>query len=180
MKKSPFNNLTQQIKFIFINLILLLTLSNCSTTRINGGKIISKNIPFYFDNCCLATLIKGNGKIEVYEKKLKITIEKGSIKINPKFNNKTYTVGEIFLSLGRYTNKEKGNWTIYNHSEPINIGKTINSLKDSIDISKLKFEIPYYDKYMDLRNSWIVITTADEKRNGFNHSHSINKFQRYN
>ena len=168
-----------RLKFIFINLILILVFFNCSTTRINGGKLISKNVPFYFDNCCLATSIKGNGKIDVYEKKLKITIEKGSIKINPEFDNPAYTVGEIFLSLGRFTDKNKGKWRIYNHSKPINIDKKIISLKDSIDISKLKFEIPYYSKHMDLRNSWIVITTTDEERYGLNHSHSTGKLQKY-
>ncbi|MCC1483935.1 hypothetical protein [Winogradskyella immobilis] len=169
-----------RLKYVFINLILITILTNCSTSKINGRKLISKNVSFDFANCCLATLINGNGKIDVYEKKLKITIEKGSIKINPKFDNPTYTIGEIFLSLGRYTDKEEKNWRIYNHSKPINIDKKINSLRDSIDISKLKFEIPYYSKYIDLRNSWIVITTTNKERNGLNHSHSINKIQKYN
>lgn len=167
-----------RFKFVFINLIFILILTNCSTTRIDGGKLISKNVSFYFDNCCLATFIKGNGSIDVYEKKLKIKIEKGSIKINPEFDNPTYTVGEIYLSLGKYIDKEKGKWTRYNHSKSINIDKKINSLKDSIDISNLTFEIPYKD--LDLIDSWIIITTTDEERHGLNHSHSTNQFQKFN
>lgn len=167
------------LKFIFLIIIPALTLTNCSTVKMNRGKLISKDVTFHFENCCLATFIKGNGKIDVYEKKLKITIEKGDIKINPEFDNPTYTVGEIFLSLGRHIDKDKGTWRIYNHSKRVNIDKKIKSLEDSIDISNLKFEIPYYNSTIDLINSWIVITITDEKRYSLNHSHSINKFQKY-
>jgi hypothetical protein len=168
-----------QFKFIFIKLIFILILTNCSTAKIDGGKLISKNVPFYFDNSGLATFIKGNGKIDVYENKLKIRIKEGSIKINPEFDNPTYTVGEIYLSLGKYIEKEKGRWKRYNHSKSIKIDKKINSLKDSIDISNLKFEIPHNNN-SDLIDSWIIITTTDKERRGLNHSHSTNRFQKFN
>ena len=168
-----------RFKFVFINLILILILTNCSTAKIDGGKLISKKVSFYFDNSGFATFIKGNGNIDVYEKKLRIKIKKGTIKINPEFDNSTYTVGEIYLSLGKYFDKEKGGWKRHNHSKSINIDKKIKSLKDSINISNLTFEIPYNDN-SDLIDSWIVITTTDEERHGLNHSHSRNYFQKFN
>ena len=156
----------------------ILFLTHCSASRTDGGRLIAANVTFEFDNCCLATKIKGTGKVDVYKNKLKVQIIEGSMKINPEFDNPTYTVGDIYLSLGRYVENKNGVWTRFNFGDTLRLDQTISSLDDSLDLSGLTFEIPYHDK-KELSNSWIVITTTNETRLGLNHAHSINRRQKF-
>ena len=158
---------------------------NAFNIRINKDLIISphedifhRNIKFNFENCCLATNITGNGKIKRYEKILKVKIKKGKIKINPEFDHTKYTAGDIYMSLGKYVNREKGKWTVFNNSQKKTLNLTIDSINDSIDLSGMIFEIPY-SKNSELENSWIVITTTDETRRRTNYSHSKEKTQTF-
>ncbi|SHM83621.1 hypothetical protein [Polaribacter sp. KT 15] len=157
-------------------LILTLLISSCSSTKLENGKVKYRNIKLNFENCCLATNISGFGKIKVYEKKLKVKIKKGNIKINPEFDNPKYTVGDIYMSLGKYVDKEKGTWETFNRSQKKVLDFTINSINNSIDLSGMTFEIPYTDN-SELENSWIVITTTNETRKRTNYSHSTNRKQ---
>jgi len=165
-------------KIVTSYLTLIIFISSCSSTKLEYGKVRQRNIKLNFNNCCLATNIKGYGKIKVYEKALQVKIKKGSIKINSEFDNKTYTVGDIYMSLGKYVDKEKGSWTTFNRGQKKILDLTIDSLDDSIDLSGMVFKIPYNDK-SELENSWIVITTTDKTRKGTNYSHSIDKEQKY-
>jgi hypothetical protein len=167
-----------RLNIIILNLMIILIVTSCSSTKIERGKLIERNIKFKFDNCCLATNIKGSGKINLYEKKLIVKIKKGTIKINPESINKSYLVGYIYLSLGKYAGKKKGSWTTFNYGKKIHLNQKINSLNDSIDISSLNFEIPYNDK-SDFIDSWIVITTSYGDGPGTNYSHSIEKKQNF-
>ncbi len=159
-------------------LIMIFFITSCTTVKLEYGKVRERNIKLNFNNCCLATNIKGSGKIKVYDKALIVRIKKGSIKINPEFDNKTYTVGDIYMSLGKYVNKEKGSWDLFNKSQKKTLDLTIDSLDDSIDLSGMVFEIPYNNN-SELENSWIVITTTDETRKGTNYSHSIDKKKKF-
>jgi len=177
LAKIEMKNLNTFKTFFFYSTLILL-ISSCSSTKINRGKVLQRNIKLNFENCCLATSIKGFGKIKVYERTLKVKIKKGSIKINPEYDNPTYTVGDIYMSLGKYINTEKGTWTTFNRSLKKTLNEKIDSIKDSINISGMIFEIPYTKK-SELENSWIVITTTDETRKGTNYSHSKKqKFER--
>ncbi len=167
-----------KIKTFFYNLILVLFVSGCSSTKIETGKLLNKNINLEFDNCCLATKIKGSGTIKVYEKIVKIKIKNGSIKINPEYKNQTYTVGDIYMTLGKYIDKKKGIWNIFNKGPKQELDLKINSLNDSINLSGMRFEIPYSNK-SDLEESWIIIVTTNKTRKGYIYSHSVNKKQKF-
>ncbi len=163
-----------KIKLFFISAFIIV---GCSIFKNQNGKLVYRNIDFNFDNCCLATQITGTGKINVHENMLEVTIIDGSIKLNPEFSNKTYTVGNISLSLGRLNKKYK--WEPFNKGgNIISLNETISSISDSIDLSGYVFRIPYYNK-TDLLDSWIVITTTNEDRRGFNYAHSIGKNQSF-
>jgi len=159
-------------------LILASLIVSCSSTKLERSKVIDRNIKLNFENCCLATNINGFGTIKVYDRFLKVKIIEGSIRINSDFDNSKYTVGDIYISLGKYFNKEIGTWTTFNRSQKKVLDLTIDSSNDSIDLSGMIFEIPYTDN-SELENSWIVITTTDETRKGFNYSHSKDKKQKF-
>ena len=166
------------LKTSLFYLTLTLSILSCSSAKIENGKVRHRNIKLNFENCCLATNINGFGKIKVYEKILKVKIKQGNIKINSEFDNPTYTVGDIYMSLGKYVNKEKGTWITFNTSQKKVLDLTIDSFKDSIDLSAMVFEIPYTHK-SELENSWIVITITNETRKGTNYSHSTDKKQKF-
>ena len=165
---------TTHLVFIFLLLGLSILATRCSPSKVHHAKLLHENIDFRFENCCLATSIEGFGSIDVYTNKILVDIKSGSIKINPEFSNPTYTVGYIYLSLGKYIDKESGSWTTSNFGTKVQLNRKISSLNDSIDLAGLKFEIPYTDK-KELKDSWIAITTSNGDGPGTNYSHSINK-----
>ena len=163
------------IKFCFF-VLMLLSISNCSTTRTNLGKSIEKKIELQFNSSGLALLFEGNGMIDVYENKLIIRITDATIKLNPKFNNKNYEIGDMYACLGKFTNDKNRKWKTFNRSIKKTINKKIDSNTDSLKITNYEFEVPYFSE-KDLTDTWIVFKTTNKSREGWTYAHSLNKMQ---
>jgi hypothetical protein len=159
-------------------LVACFLFSSCATAKKNHGKLRYKNIGFSFDNCCLALTIEGEGKLNVYENYIRVYIHKGSISLNKEYAHIYYNVGEIRLSLGKHIDFFEDKWDYFNHGKYQLIQKNILDQNDVIDISGMKFDIPYTHP-SELVDAWIVVSVRDISKKKYNYAHSTYKIQKF-
>lgn len=165
---------------IFTIIILALTLFNCSSTKNITKAPLKKGIDLTFENSnYFALSIKGKGKIDIYDKKLVVTILKSEIKLNSnsKFDNRNWNVENISFGIARKTNPFTGGWEVFYNSKKQTINKNISRKSDILDLSNYIFEIPFND-ITELENAWIAITIFNGT-GSWNYSHSKDKKQNF-
>jgi hypothetical protein len=148
-------------------LLLILSLTNCTSTK---SVLIKKGVDLTLQPSNLSLTIKGKGLIDVYSKKIEVTINEGTMRINPKFNNNNWKIIGFELGLSKVIDPYKGSWKMLNSSGVKKIYHTIESKEDSFDFSNYKFTIPYSNS-KDLKNAWITLRVIrDSGGRVFSHS----------
>ena len=155
-------------------LILIWFLSNCASTK---SVLLKKGIDLVLHPSNLSLNITGKDLIDVYSKKLEVTINEGAMVINTKFKNDNWKIIGLELGLSKVTNPYKGSWKILNSSGIKKIYYTIESTINSFDFSNYKFTIPYSNA-KDLEGAWITLRVIRDSGGRVN-SHSKGRKQNF-
>jgi hypothetical protein len=182
-------NIKSLTKFIIIAMVSFL-LNSCSAKKSitapvkvdfnlipksDTQKPLTTNVDFVFESDGLALDIKGNGKIDIYEKYLKVRIQENNIKINPKCKIEDFTMLHITTGIGKKKDPFSGSWQLKNRAITKTINKKFDSKTDYTNIGSIEFLIPYSDKAY-LKDAWIVIEIKSLS-GGYVYAHSEGRMQ---